>query len=129
QASLADPRGVGHRTDILNVQLHREKQRLELAIGTADIAEAIGADAIKYLCIRTEADSVTGTDDAAEIFAIIIGEQSGVPWAGSSDQIAADEPSGGLHEKILLNLAQQKFKRRQIGAEGAGSEIRAIGAE
>src|SRR5438046_1613810 len=93
-------------------------------IGSSDVAQAARAcHPIKHSRVRYEPDAVALKEHTAEVLAIIVAQQLGVPGTCGFGQLATNEPRSGLHLKIVSHLLDQPLSGRQIAPQGGRFEL------
>src|SRR6516165_1631538 len=109
------------------MQLHRSPLGLQFLVRSTDVTQAAGAGGtIVHPSFRDESNGFAREKDPAEVLAIIISQELGVPRTGGFRQFTTNEPRSCLHVKILAHLVQQPLTGRQITPQSSGNELRPI---
>src|SRR5207249_8749466 len=111
-------------THISNLQLHSKELRFHFFVRSTDITQAAAwCDAVIDPALRNKLNAIAGVNHTKEIFAIVVSQESRIPWSRSLGQLPANEPGGGLHMQISFPLPCQPLGRRKVGPERSRNEL------
>src|SRR5262249_38302978 len=123
-ASCADPVTVFPGSQVFNLELHSKEVRFHFLTRSTYVAQPIACcNSIINFALRNKPNALAGIDDTREIFAIIVSQESRIPWANRLSQLPANKPCCGLHMPVSFPLPGQPLSWVKVGPERRRNEL------
>ena len=95
--------------------MHRLPMRVKFSVRMTDVAESVNPwGSIVNPRLGYEARAVASEKNTAEVLAIVIPQELGIPRPRRLCQLAAQEPRSRLHVEIQFHLAEKPFYGREV---------------